>query len=155
MAIDHDEQHAVDSSASVRRAISGLKSSGERVTAPRRRIIEVLAATHEHLTADEIAVRLRDEGIHRTTVYRCLDAFVPAGVVAVRQLAAGATAYHLATPGHLHAHCSECHEVIALPSDMFDAVVTDVDESAGFALAPNRSSLVGVCVSCRPPSAAR
>lgn len=145
----HGAHHAADPDGVVHHALSRLRSRGERVTRARRRLLEVLAERHDHLTAEELARLLHDEGIHRATVYRTLEVLVEAGTLTHRHSPGGATSYHIATPSHLHGHCASCGEVVALPSDTLDATVELLRTSHGFELDPNRSSLVGSCASCR------
>lgn len=148
----HVEHHAEDADVLVGRAIQELRAHGERVTAGRRRILRLLAAHAEHLTADDVAARTDDDGVHRATVYRSLELFAATGIVAHRQLPGGATAYHLATSTHLHGHCVVCQKVIALPSDVFDDAADRMLRQRGFAFDPNRSSIMGTCDSCRAAS---
>lgn len=145
----HLEHHAGDPDALISRAIQDLREHGERVTEPRRRMLQVLAAHHEHLTADDVAAQMNDDGAHRATVYRSLELFAELGIVTHRQLPGGATAYHLATSTHLHAHCIVCGKVVALPSDVFDDAAHRILQLRGFAFDPNRSSILGTCESCR------
>lgn len=150
MSDRHDEHHAEDPKVLRDHAIAGLKARGERVTQARRAVLDVLAQHHDHLTADEVADELLEAGVHRATVYRALEIFAEAGIVTHRQLPAGATAYHLATASHLHGHCLTCQQVIALPTDVFDAAGQELQSRYGFSFDANRSSLLGTCKSCQP-----
>lgn len=144
----HEMQHAVNPDVMVDHALTDLKAGGARVTRSRRLILRVLATHHEHLTADDVADALRDEGVHRTTVYRTLEFFTENNIVALRQLPGGAAAYHLATENHLHGHCIKCQDVISLPVDAFDDAIIRLKQARGFAFDPNRSSLFGICHRC-------
>ena len=55
-------------------ALAALRARGERVTRVRHAVVEVLEATTDHLTADEIASRAETlaPGLHRASVYRAL-----------------------------------------------------------------------------------
>src|ERR1700681_603848 len=57
------------------RTLDALRSEGRRVTTARRLVVELLANTAEHLTADDLAIRIHDAhpAIHLSTVYRTLD----------------------------------------------------------------------------------
>lgn len=145
----HDMQHAVDPDVLTEHALTDLRAAGGRVTRSRRLILRILATHHDHLTADDVADALREDGVHRTTVYRTLEFFTEVGIVALRQLPGGAAAYHLATESHLHGHCVACHEVIALPIDVFDDAATHIQQVRGFVFDPNRSTLFGLCQECQ------
>lgn len=144
----HHHEHA-DPAALVAAAESRLRASGARVTRSRRLLLRTLAATDAHLSADQVAVRLSDSGIDRSTVFRGLEAFAAAGVVVHHQVPGGATAYHLAPTGHLHLHCGHCHEVFAVDPEVFAPVIAAIGTSTGFTLDPVRSSFSGTCAHCR------
>ncbi|MGB3697997.1 MAG: Fur family transcriptional regulator [Gordonia sp. (in: high G+C Gram-positive bacteria)] len=148
MTARHHEHHAADRASVVAQAIAELSRRGERVTRARREMLEVLSRQHEHLTADEVAELVREDGVHRATVYRALEAFAAAGIVSHRQDPGGATAYHLVTPSHLHVHCGRCGTVGALAVDTFDGASAAILAATGFVFDPNRSTLVGVCGAC-------
>ncbi len=149
MSTNHEVHHSGDPDAFVERALACLRSEGKRVTKARRLLLNVLARHHEHLTADEIADLLREEGVHRVTVYRTLDTLIEVGAVTHVHLPGGATAYHLATDSHLHGHCIHCHKVVALPAGVFNRATQALLRSVGFAFDVNRSSLLGLCADCR------
>lgn len=148
MSEEHRIHHHGPSSFDIERSAERLRGAGERVTQARLRILEVLARDHEHLTADEIAAQLKEHGVHRATVFRSLEAFVAAGVATYHQVPAGATTYHLAIDGHLHAHCVNCHQVAAIDSEIFTAAQQQVRDQSGFLLELQRSSFVGLCAVC-------
>src|SRR6185503_7582964 len=61
-----------------------LRTGGGRVTEPRRAVLEVLLDTiDEHLSVEELAelVHRRRPDVHRSTVYRTLEAFEEANLV--------------------------------------------------------------------------
>jgi Fur family ferric uptake transcriptional regulator len=154
----HARLHAHASvESSVARAAERLRDAGQRITAPRRSVLRVLAQHHEHLRADEVADLLDADGVHRATVYRTLELLAETGVVSCRALPGGATGYHLDALAdeqeHLHAHCRSCSRVVALPARVLDAAVESVERAVGFRLAPQRSDLTGLCSGCARASA--
>lgn len=152
-APDHVLLHAGAAAEAVEAGLAALRARGERVTGARRRVIEALASTPEHLSADEVATMLAGTDVHRATVYRSLDALVEAGAVSLRHSAGGAARYHLATTSrahsHLHGHCRSCGLVVTLPADALDEVVARVDAETGFLLQAGQSALEGLCRDCR------
>lgn len=137
-------------------AIATLRARGERVTTARRALLGVLAATEEHLSADDIVDRLPPAaaGVHRATVYRTLDALVRAGVVAHVHLPHDAATYHIVGPddrAHLHLVCQGCDHIVDAPSDLLDAVAEQLDHRLDFRLAPEHVALTGWCRRCVPP----
>ncbi|MGV1004048.1 MAG: Fur family transcriptional regulator [Candidatus Nanopelagicales bacterium] len=147
----HEELHALAPEQSVAAAEAKLRELGERATGPRRRVLEVLAEHPEHVTAKRVAGLLSPR-VHRATVYRTLEMLADSGVVSHRQLPGGATTYHLAAAptghAHLHAHCLRCAAVIVLPVDSLDAAADRLIALTGFALDPQKSTLIGICSAC-------
>ena len=138
-------------------AIDTLRDQGERVTTARRAVLAALAATSEHLSADDIAERLETEapGVHRATVYRTLDALTRLGLVGHVHLPHGATTYHLADSGrraHLHLACRGCDRVMDAPPDLLDEAVVRAETDIGFRIDPNHVALTGWCPECAPPA---
>lgn len=153
IASSHEEfHHAPEEALSI--AIVRLQQSGERLTAPRRAVLDVLARHHDHLTADEVAEILAQAGIHRATVYRTFDVLTRSGIIAQRQRPGAAVGYHLVTAPagheHLHAVCRSCGTVAVLPADAFDRVSSAIRVETGFSIEPEQSALVGLCTGCRP-----
>lgn len=148
----HALLHRGDPAEAIEAALEVLRSTGERVTQPRRVVIEVLAVTPEHIGAEQLvdAVEAVDPGIHRATVYRTLDLFSSLGIVSHLHSAGGSALYHLATvaPGHEHLHgrCRRCGRVVDLPADALDVAVAQL--AGAFRLEPGQSALVGLCEAC-------
>jgi Fur family ferric uptake transcriptional regulator len=132
-------------------AVSALRARGERVTHPRRAVIDVLAALPGHPTAEQVvaAVEASDAGVHRATVYRVLEALTALEIVSHVHVGHGGTSYHLADPGHLHAHCGSCGSVVDLPVDLLAQVRARLLERHGFALDASHIALSGRCRTCR------
>ena len=129
-----------------------LRARGGRVTTARRAVVEALVAGGgEHVTADDIAatVQARHPEVHRSTVYRTLDALEDLGVLTHVHLGHGPSSYHLAAAPHHHAVCESCGAVLELPGDVLDDVAAWLEEHHGFALAAQHFALAGTCASCR------
>lgn len=152
-------QHALhhhDVGGLLEQAVSRLRAAGERITPARRDMLEILAGSAEHLSADEVVSRMGDSQqtgrAHRTTAYRTLERFAEVGVVVHRRLPGGAAGYHLSTESHLHGHCVSCRTVVALPSAAFEGFAPArqrLKETPGFDVDLFRSTLFGLCSECR------
>ncbi len=129
-----------------------LRERGERMTVPRRAVLEILAGREAHLGAEEIvaAVAQAVPGVHRASVYRTLDALSELGVVQHVHVGHGATAYHLVLDdgAHLHSQCRSCGRVRDLPSDLLAQVAQDLRQHYGFVLDPGHVALSGQCADC-------
>ncbi|MDL9977730.1 Fur family transcriptional regulator [Microbacterium sp. ASV49] len=151
--LDHRQLHLRSAAQAVQDGLAALRDRGERVTPARRLVVELLAESPEHLTADAVAGRLADAGVHRATVYRTLDLLVEYGIAAMRRTAGGAVRYHLATTstahGHLHGHCRRCDSVVILPADAFSDAIAQLRDRTGFEFQPDYAALEGICADCR------
>ena len=131
-----------------------LRRLGERVTAPRRAVIAVLASTDEHLSAMEVAERAQAHGagLHLASVYRAMETLTRLGLVVHTHLPGGSTTYHLATPAsparHAHAQCSSCGAVVDIPEEWLRPLSSRLGDEMGFRLAPTHAALVGLCSRC-------
>jgi Fur family transcriptional regulator, ferric uptake regulator len=123
-----------------------LRARGERITTPRRAVIELLTSTHEHLTVDDIANRLHvlHPSIAPSTVYRTLEALQKLGMVEKIHRGQGATFFHL-TQTHQHLVCEVCGKVSDIPAHELDDLVARLHDHYGFELEPSRFALLGQC----------
>jgi Fur family transcriptional regulator, ferric uptake regulator len=135
----------------VQSAIKLLKEKGHKLTAARRVILETLLASGGHLSADELAERVRQAapGVGRMTVYRTLDLLNDLGLIRPVYQGTGAAHYVWLHDGHHH-HlvCSSCDQVI----EFEDCVIEDVTDQLGrrfnFQIEGHLLELYGVCGDC-------
>jgi Fur family ferric uptake transcriptional regulator len=139
--VGHDEPHT-----GAAHIIGQLRERGERITTPRRAVIELLASTHEHLTVDDIASRLHvlHPSIAPSTVYRTLEALQRLGMVERIHRGQGATFFHLAQ-AHQHLVCEVCGKVSDIPAHELDDLARRLHDHYGFELEPSRFALPGRC----------
>jgi Fe2+ or Zn2+ uptake regulation protein len=135
-------------------AAARLRAIGQRYTASRRTLVEVLARADRPLTATEILARRR--GLPQSSVYRNLGALEEAGVV---HRVAGADEYsrhELAEDligHHHHLVCSSCGSVedFTAPRRLERAVadaIGMVTAGRGFAAHSHHVQLRGLCRAC-------
>jgi Fur family transcriptional regulator, ferric uptake regulator len=139
-------------------AVAALRAAGERITGPRRELLEALATTPGHPSADDLFQRLESRGssTHRATVYRTLEFLVRAGVVAHVHLPHGAAAYHLVDERHRsHGHlaCRGCERIFDIPG-LLDGAAATARQHLGFVLDTDHVALSGWCPNCAPPPVA-
>jgi len=134
-------------STTATRAIEALRAEGRRITTARRTIIELLGATHDHLTAEHIAVHVHDAHpeIHVSTVYRTLESLEAWGLVEHVHRGHGAAFFHLAA-SHPHVVCEECGRVIDVPAHEFAPLIARVREAYGFDVDVAHNALMGRCL---------
>lgn len=140
---------AADPGDVVAEITAALHARGERMTTPRRTVVEVLARKPGHLTAEQV-VAVTASPVHRASVYRTLDALCDLGVVQHIHVGHGATAYHLVDPSgpHPHGQCRHCGHIYDLPRRILDAATRRLHRDIGFRLDAHHVALSGVCASC-------
>ena len=78
----------------------------------------------------EVIARLaaeRDPSLHRSTVYRTLDALGELGVVDHVHLGHSGAVYHFADDGDLHVVCSSCEQVAHVDPAVLTEAVARID----------------------------
>lgn len=139
----------------VAEALDLLREKGERVTAARRAVLEVLDDASGHLCAEDIAERvdLAEPGVHRATVYRSLQSLTELGIVAHTHVPGSATIYHLkhsaaAPVGHAHLQCSRCERFFDVPIDWLGPLGDRLRDEFDFELDAQHAALLGTCAGC-------
>ena len=129
-----------------------LRAGGLRITAARRALVEALVAAGDagHATADDLAdaVHRTHPDLHRSTVYRTLDALEQAGVVVHVHLGHGSAVYHLAEDRHLHLVCDACGDVVEVPESVLGPLRRRLATGFGFRLDAGHFALPGRCAAC-------
>jgi len=141
------------------RILGLLRRQGGRVTSVRRAVVTALLdAPDHHVTANDLAARVQAElpDVHRSTIYRTLEALEDVGVVEQVHLGGGEAVYHLAEEhSHRHLVCEACGRVIEVPDELFDDLAATLDERYGFSIRPSHFALLGQCAACRAAAPGR
>jgi Fe2+ or Zn2+ uptake regulation protein len=133
------------------RILGQLRGQGARLTAARRALVDALLDADSHVTADDLAesVHARHPEVHRSTIYRTLDALERAGVVDHVHLGHGRAVYHLSDDTHQHLVCESCGHVIEVPDTLFNGLARRLDKDYGFTIRPHHFAVLGRCRACR------
>ncbi|GAB7530511.1 Fur family transcriptional regulator [Pseudomonas sp. 3A(2025)] len=127
---------------------------GLRLTALRRRVLELVWQSHKPLGAYDILGVLSEEDGRRAappTVYRALDFLLEHGLVhRIASLNAFTGCNH---PAHAHQGqfliCRECHAAIELQHPAISDAVVNAATEVGFAVEGQTIEIVGVCAGCK------
>ncbi len=131
--------------------LAQLRSEGSRLTAARKALVEALVQVDDHhVTADDLvaAVHLSAPAVHRSTVYRTLDALEHAGVVEHVHLGHGRAVYHLTDDRHHHLVCDRCDAVVQVPEAVVSPLRDELARDYGFVVSGRHFALPGVCAAC-------
>jgi len=131
-----------------------LRQAGQRLTANRETLIDVLAGASRPLTISEILEQGR--GLAQSSVYRNLVVLEQAHVVHRIVTNDEFARYELAddlTEHHHHLICASCGAVEDVPASAglersVQAVIDQVQASTGFRTERHRVDLVGRCRAC-------
>ncbi len=121
-----------------------IRKKGLRQTGQRDEIVEVIFATDEHFTPDELFDRLRAAGSRasRATVYRTLSLLVEANLIHEIELGDGQTTYDpnfVDHPNHNHLICVDCGKVVEFEDSHLDLLNDCLTRRLGYR--PVRQSL--------------
>ena len=132
------------------RILEQLRAGGGRVTPARRALVTALLDARSHVTADDLAevVQRSHPDVHRSTIYRTLDALEELGVVDHVHLGHGRAVYHLLDDPHQHLVCEVCEHVIEVPDALFRPLAEQLSGEYGFTLRPNHFAVLGRCREC-------
>jgi len=131
-----------------------LRDQGLPVTHQREAVAEVVFASDEHLSVDDIEKELRERGdrIGKATIYRTLDLLVRSRLVEEHDFGEGFKRYeHRLShhPVHEHLICLECGTVTEFESHELYGVENRVRAEYGFTPVRRRLEIYGLCRSCR------
>ena len=121
-----------------------IRAQGLRQTPQRDAIVDVIFASDEHFTPEELweKLRLTDARISRATLYRTLALLTEAGLLQEIDLGDGLTTYDpnfLDKPAHNHLVCVDCGKVVEFEDDHLEVLNDCVTRRLGFR--PVRQSL--------------
>ena len=114
-----------------------IKRKGLRHTPQRNAIVEIIFASDEHFTPDELWERLRgtDAQTSRATLYRTLALLTEAGLLQEIDLGDGQATFDpnfLNKPSHNHLVCVDCGEVIEFEDEHLEVLNECITRRLGF-----------------------
>ena len=127
-----------------------LREQGLPVTHQREAVAEVVFASDEHLSVDDIEqdLRARGERIGKATIYRTLDLLVRSRLVEEHDFGEGFKRYEhrlSVRPIHEHLICLSCGRVDEFESNELYGVEKRVRREHGFAPVRHRLEIYGLC----------
>lgn len=131
-----------------------LRDQGLPVTQQRESIAEMVFASSEHLSVEEIEKALHDRGerIGKATIYRTLEMLVRSGLVAEYDFGEGFKRYkHLFGQSQVRQHliCTDCGKVSEIQSEELTRFQERLAMENGFLAARYRLEIYGLCAECQ------
>jgi Fur family zinc uptake transcriptional regulator len=148
----HDHSHCVNHALETAEVL--CEQRGLRLTALRKRVLELVWASHKPLGAYDILAELSEIDGRRAappTVYRALDFLLEHGLVhRIASLNAFVGCNH---PGQAHQGqfliCRNCHAAVELQHSSIDTAVLSCADSVGFSVEGQTVEISGLCAACK------
>ena len=131
--------------------LNELRERGYRITPQREMIIQAIAHSSQHITAEEISEKLQEHSaaINIATVYRTLDLLWKEGFACRNDLSEGKVVYATIEHGpHIHLVCRKCDQVIDADISMLNSIGEDLYQGYQFQPDLDHFSVFGICDEC-------
>jgi Fur family ferric uptake transcriptional regulator len=130
-----------------------IQAKGERLTLPRRLVIEALGQSHEHLTIGDIQQHIREQShthvMSDTTVYRVLQWLKALGLVSQTDMGKVGIVYALnSAPHHHHLICLTCGGTFMVDDVLFAPIREQLRRDHGFEARIDHMAMYGECRNC-------
>ena len=132
--------------------IDDLRRRGYRITTQREMIIEAIAHSPQHITAEEISEKLQEHtrAINIATVYRTLDLLWQEGFARRNDLSEGKIVYSTIQHGpHIHLVCRRCNRVIDADIKVLNSLGEDLISKYQFHPDLGHFAIFGICADCQ------
>ncbi len=130
-----------------------LKQRGIKLTAPRRRILDVVLDLSDHFEAEQLVYALSRQGhrVAKATVYRTLPLLVDCGILKQVRFDVKQAFYERSFGEAVHDHlvCQECGRIIEFASQKIIDLRDQLAHQHGFQAASHRFQITGRCADCR------
>ena len=129
-----------------------LREAGYRLTPQRLLIASALRHSGSHVSAAEIAERVRETYpvVDVSTVYRTLDMLKRLGLATATDMAASDVVFEWASEEpHHHLVCSECGGAQVLDHAYLENLAASIRDTFGFEPALHHFAIFGTCRACR------
>jgi len=146
-------KHSTCIADAIAAAEKNCKERGNRLTPLRRRVLELIWASHEPVKAYDILDILRSEhkGAAPPTVYRALEFFLEEGLV--HKIESLNAYLGCGKPGHVDSGqfliCGLCGEVAELDDPELVKLISTKAKNVGFSIENQVIEVKGFCAQCR------
>ena len=132
-----------------------MAKKGLRSTAQRRLIAEVFFSVPNHISIDDLLLRVRakDQKVGYATVYRTLKLFTECGIAAERNFGGGPSRYELSDESnddhHDHLICTECDTIVEFHDARIEKLQEQIAAEHGFSISSHKHEVYGLCRQCQ------
>jgi Fur family ferric uptake transcriptional regulator len=135
--------------------VEALQQIGYRLTPQRMMILEAIADSDGHISAEEIleTVQAAYPYLDISTVYRTLDLLKTLHLVSETDLGRRHAQYELLSKGlHHHLICTECGKILDMDNSFLDPLRRSIDKTYGFHAEIEHLAIFGICSGCKEAS---
>jgi Fur family ferric uptake transcriptional regulator len=132
--------------------VEALQQIGYRLTPQRMMILEAIADSGGHISAEEIleSVRSAYPYLDISTVYRTLDLLKTLHLASETDLGRGHAQYELLSKGlHHHLICTECGKILDVENSFLDPLRQSIGEAYDFHAEIEHLAIFGICSKCK------
>jgi Fur family ferric uptake transcriptional regulator len=125
-----------------------LRDKSLNTTQQRELIVDLFLRSHEHVSIDELLVRVRKKNpkVGYATVYRTLKLLQDSGLASSRQFDDGQTRYEVAGAHHDHLICVKCGLILEFENDEIEKLQERMAaELGGFRVLRHKHELYCLC----------
>jgi Fur family transcriptional regulator, ferric uptake regulator len=134
------------------KVMQALRDDGIRLTPQRLLVLEILADTPDHLSAEEILNRVRQRYpfVDLSTIYRTLDFLKEYGIVTGTDMGQGRLEFEeRRDPLHHHLVCRRCGASQQLGHQFFEPLIHSLFEVFKFQANLDHLVIFGLCAKCQ------
>ncbi len=132
--------------------LHNLRQKGYRITPQREMIIQTIAHSDDHMTAEDIfsVVQQRTRAVNLATIYRTLEMLIDEGVATRIDLGDGKIVYATAEHGpHIHLVCKDCGYIFDAEPQLLETIAEQLQTQYNFTPDLNHISIFGICSGCK------
>ena len=130
-----------------------LRQHGYKLTPQRRRVLNVIGRSREHLTPAAIYEMVRQElpGIGLVTIYRTLEILAELGLICEVHTGGNCRSYLMRRPSEHHHHliCSDCGTVVDFTDCDLSRLEQRLHRETGFKIENHLLEFAGQCQNCQ------
>lgn len=132
-----------------------FRRSGYTLTSQRRAVLEALAETRGHPSAEDIylTVKKKNPRVALGTVYQALSVLEEIGVIGSKHWSESPTRYDLNIEPHLDIRCAGCGEVSEIPGVELGELEEDIRNNTPYEVTRAMVVIEGLCPACQSEQA--
>ena len=126
-----------------------LQRCGLRCTRCRRAVLEVICASREPMTVEQIAGVLGEQGFDLSTIYRNVETFERRGLINRLDMGDGVRRYCGCDGHHHHIRCVRCGRIDRVDWCLIERMESQIAQSLGYKIIDHSLVFTGLCGKCR------